>query len=51
MLDEIVLNETLKEEPTEIQLKDLNQLIVQLRKLRRKYNDELHKKEIENNLY
>ncbi|QIW24061.1 hypothetical protein EWF20_07830 [Sulfolobus sp. S-194] len=47
MLDEIVLNETLKEEPSEIQLKDLNQLIVQLRKLRRKYNDELHKKEIE----
>ncbi|BFH74140.1 hypothetical protein SJAV_20840 [Sulfurisphaera javensis] len=46
MLDEIVLNETLKEESTEIQLKDLYQLISQLRKIRRKYSDDLHKKEL-----
>lgn len=47
MLDEIVLNETLKEdEITNLQLKDLTQLISQLRKLRRKYSDELHKKEL-----
>ena len=46
MLDEIVVNETLKDEALEINLKDIANLINQLRKLRRRYTDELHKKEI-----
>lgn len=46
MLDEIIVNETLKEEVSEISLKDLSALSTQLRKLRRKYDDELHKKEL-----
>lgn len=46
MLDEIVLNETLRDEVTEINLKDLIKLSNQLRALRRKYDDELHKKEL-----
>ena len=46
MLDEIVVNETLKEEALEINLKDISTLISQLRRVRRRYDDELHKKEI-----